>query len=388
MDEKNNALQQQYINTPFAYTKFSKNLTLLQQSMLVKVSEYLQDYVKRYFGSDLSKSRDIPRPLFSEAEKNSGIAPIMVSYAELGVSLNNYHVAHEAVKEVLALTVDAPGLDKDNNPAIIKYNIFSDGNMSSDMSNGVLFSLNPKVVDYVFDMSQGYVRHPADIARIGQVERMPMMYYYLFKRSERWKNRTVNLTVMEIKDYLGMRSRVTEGTDERRGRNIKDGSIKEAYPKFSQFRKNVLDTSISDINRLRKEGLIDVCVRYEPVYNGKRKVGNPAFIRFCIYDTIEEMQMDIAPCEQELQFAADRPGEREWYSFIQEYDGIAADALKTFSVHRYEADVLFLSASSEQISAFENLLVNDKDEVRKFHDTLHKHFGKKIGIKYFIPQRG
>ena len=95
-------------------------------------------------------------------------------------------------------------------------------------------------MDHVFDMSQGYVRHPADIARIGQIERMPMMYYYLHKKSGHWKHRLVRLTVLEIKTYLGMLGKITEGTDERSGRPRKDGKEKkEAYPKFSQFKKNV-----------------------------------------------------------------------------------------------------------------------------------------------------
>lgn len=287
MENKN----QQYISTPFAYTKFSKNLSLLQQSVLNKVSEHLQTYIRQYFGSDLRKSKDVPRPLFSAADKNNGMPEFHVDYAELGVSINNNSLVHEKVKEVLALTVDAPGVDKEGNPAIIKYNIFTEGNMSSESKNGVVFSLNPKVVDYVFDMSQGYVRHPADIARIGQVERMPMMYYYLFAKSEKWKNREVHLTVYEIKSYFGMLERPAPTSDDKgRGRPLKGDVIKEQYPKFSQFKKNVLDTSIADINRLKEEGLLDICVSYEPIYNGKRKVGNPAFIKFCIYDTKDEMQ--------------------------------------------------------------------------------------------------
>ena len=66
--------------------------------------------------------------------------------------------------------------------------------------------------------------------------------------------------------------------------------FKEAYPKFSQFKKNVLDTSIADINRLKEAGLLDICVSVEPIYNGKRKVGNPAFLKFRIYDSIAEMK--------------------------------------------------------------------------------------------------
>lgn len=402
MNEKNN-LPQQYINTPFAYTKFSKNLTLLQQSMLVKVSEYLQDKVKQYFGSDLSKSRDIPRPLFSEAEKNSGIQPITVSYAELGVSINNYNTAHEAVKDVLALTVDAPGKDKDGNPAIVKYNIFTEGNMSSDMSNGVVFSLNPKVVDYVFDMSQGYVRHPADIARIGQVERMPMMYYYLFKKSERWKDRIVHLTVKEIKEYLGMYKVVTEADvalavkkeaeeekknkqKKSRGRpmtTLKVGDIKEAYPKFSKFDSLVLAKSIDDINRLKQEGLLDICVSYESIYNGKRKVGNPAFIKFQIFDSIEEMQKANPDSQQTLLFEEPKPGEAEWQSFLSKYKGALLEYVKKFSVRAFKDDVLTFQAKEADINAFDDEAKKSEEVRNEFLKCLYQAYGKQIRFNFY-----
>jgi len=386
MEEKK-SLPQQYINTPFAYTRLSKNLSLLQQSMLNKVSEHLQSYVQKYFGSDLCKSRDIPRPLFSDAEKNNGMPIFTVSYAELGVSINNYSSANAAVKEVLALTLDAPGVDKDGNPAIVKYNIFTQANMSSDESNGVTFSLNTAVVDYVFDMSQGYVRHPANIARIGQVERMPMMYYLLFKWSERWKKREVRLTVLDIKDYLGMRSKVKDGgcdgEKKRAGRpsNTID-VIKEAYPKFSQFKKMVLDTSIKDINRLKHEGLLDVCVSYEPVYNGKRKVGNPAFIRFSIYDTIEEMEKAQKATHPELIFADDKPGEREWRMLVDMYKGELLVYMKPLKFYSYDGEHLFVSATEGQRIAFEQHITIE--EKRMFIECMKKVFGKVVEFKYHI----
>lgn len=376
-------LPQQYINTPFAYTKFAKNLSLLQQSVLNKVSEHLQGYIQHYFGSDLRKSKDIPRPLFTDAEKNNGMPDFVVTYAELGVSINNYQVARAAVKEVLELTVDAPGFDKDGNPAIVAYNIFTKANISSEESNGVAFSLNPDVVDYVFDMSQGYVRHPADIARIGQVERMPMMYYYLFKKSERWKNREIHLTVVEIKDYLGMRKRIVANNEGQRGRPTKNRTVKEAYPKFSKFNQFVLARSINDINRLRHEGLLDVCVSYEPIYNGKRKVGNPAFIKFCIYDTIEEMQRATASHQSDL-FQNEKyiSGVKEWESLKANYPGHIGELLRLLSVHSYDGIDLVLNATQQQALDIERAL-NDK-EIEIFHKAVKKFFGKIVRLKYNI----
>lgn len=382
---------QQYINTPFAYTKFAKNLSLLQQSVLNKVSEHLQSYISRYFGSDLKNSKDVPRPLFLAAEKKNGMPEFVMSYAELGVSINNYSVARAAIQEVLSLTVDAPGKDKDGNPAIVKYNIFTKANISSSESNGVAFSLNSEVVDYVFDMSQGYVRHPADIARIGRVERMPMIYYYLFKKSERWKNRTVRLTVPEIKDYLGMRGKITSGNESRAGQPIKDGEIKEAYPKFSKFNTMVLARSVDDINRLKQDGLLDVCVSYEPIYNGKRRVGNPAFIEFTIYDAIEQMQQATQQRQQKQQSGlfADtqgfKPGEKEWQQLVSMLDGELGEELREVEFVAYNEKGVLLKTSKAQHDKVESCLTDDV--IKQVKTCSIKVFGRVVNWNYSLADK-
>lgn len=388
--EKEKKLPQRYISTPFAYTKFSKNLSLLQQAVLTKVSEHLQSYVSHFFGSELRKDPKVPRPLFSEAEKHNGMPEFIMSYAELGVDIANYNVARAAVQEVLNLTVDAPSEDGDGKASVKAFNIFTHANISFEGGTGVSFRLNPEVVDYVFDMSQGYVRHPADIARIGQIERMPMMYYYLHKKSEHWTYRVVNLEVSEIKTYLGMLGKITEGTDERSGRPRKDGKEKkEAYPKFSQFKKNVIETSINDINRLCKDGMLDVCVSYKPIYNGKRKVGNPAYIEFTIYDTIEQMQQALARKQQIQQLTslfaeADeiKPGEKEWQQLVAMLDGDIGEELRKVVFVSYDGKTVLLKASREQCNKVESCLSDDViAHVKKCSKQV---FGKVIKWNYSL----
>lgn len=355
--DKKEQIQQNWINTPFSYTRISKNLSLLQQAVLVKVSEHLQPYVKEFFGSDLCKSRKVPKGLFSEAVKNSGVLRFNISYAELGVSINNYFAASKAVEEVLNIQIEAPGKDDNGKDAMIKYNVFTRGTMSSEYSTGVVFGLNPEVVDRVFDMSQDYVSHPDNIALIGEVERMPMIYYLLRVTSgHKWNKRIVDLTVNKIKEYLGMITWV-------------NGRVaREAYPKFSQFKKKVLESSIEDINRLKRKGQLDVGVSYEPVYNGKRKVGNPAFVRFRIYDTIEDMLKATAI--------------DAWRELLDTYKGVMLEYLQRFSVSSYDGKTLMLNATEEQVRAFENNLT--KDEIEVLNKCLEQAFKAKVGLKYKI----
>ena len=384
--EETKKLPQKWINTPFAFTRLSKNLSLLQQAVLVKVSEQLQPFIKEFFGSDLAKSRKVPKSLFSEAVKNSGVTQIYISYAELGVPENNFFAVKQAMKEVLDVKVEGPKKNEDGSMGMHMYNVFLSGE-TSIKNTGVVFGLNPQVIDpdkhlyvldYAFNMVEGYVSHPDNIALIGEVARMPMIYYILRDASgNNWKERLIQLTVSKIKKYLGMM--------EFSGAEI----VKEAYPKFSQFKKNVLDNSIADINRLKQLGQIDVCISYEPIYNGKRKVGNPAYIEFTIYDTIEQMQQALAR-KQKAQEPASlfaeaeevKSGEKEWQQLVAMLDGDIGEELRKVAFVSYNGKTVLLRASREQCKRVESCLSDDViAHVKKCSKQV---FGKVIAWNYSL----
>ena len=384
--EETKKLPQKWINTPFAFTRLSKNLSLLQQAVLVKVSEQLQPFIKEFFGSDLAKSRKVPKSLFSEAVKNSGVTQIYISYAELGVPENNFFAVKQAMKEVLDVKVEGPKKNEDGSMGMHMYNVFLSGE-TSIKNTGVVFGLNPQVIDpdkhlyvldYAFNMVEGYVSHPDNIALIGEVARMPMIYYILRDASgNNWKERSIQLTVSKIKKYLGMM--------EFSGAEI----VKEAYPKFSQFKKNVLDNSIADINRLKQLGQIDVCISYEPIYNGKRKVGNPAYIEFTIYDTIEQMRQALAR-KQKAQEPASlfaeaeevKSGEKEWQQLVAMLDGDIGEELRKVAFVSYNGKTVLLRASREQCKGVESCL---SDDVIAYVKKCSKQvFGKVIAWNYSL----
>ena len=384
--EETKKLPQKWINTPFAFTRLSKNLSLLQQAVLVKVSEQLQPFIKEFFGSDLAKSRKVPKSLFSEAVKNSGVTQIYISYAELGVPENNFFAVKQAMKEVLDVKVEGPKKNEDGSMGMHMYNVFLSGE-TSIKNTGVVFGLNPQVIDpdkhlyvldYAFNMVEGYVSHPDNIALIGEVARMPMIYYILRDASgNNWKERSIQLTVSKIKKYLGMM--------EFSGAEI----VKEAYPKFSQFKKNVLDNSIADINRLKQLGQIDVCISYEPIYNGKRKVGNPAYIEFTIYDTIEQMQQALAR-KQKAQEPASlfaeaeevKSGEKEWQQLVAMLDGDIGEELRKVAFVSYNGKTILLRASREQCKRVESCLSDDV--IAYVKKCSKKVFGKVIEWNYSV----
>lgn len=110
----------------------------------------------------------------------------------------------------------------------------------------------------------------------------------------------------------------------------------------------MLDNSIADINRLKQLGQIDVCISYEPIYNGKRKVGNPAYIEFSIYDTIGQMQQALAK-KQKAQEPASlfaeaeevKPGESEWQQLVAMLDGDIGEELRKVVFVSYDGKLSF-----------------------------------------------
>jgi hypothetical protein len=387
--ENEKKLPQKWINTPFAFTRLSRNLSLLQQAVLVKVSEQLQPFIKEFFGSDLAKSKKVPKALFSEAVKNSGVTQIYISYAELGVPENNFFAVKQAMKEVLDVKVEGPRKNEDGSMGMHMYNVFLSGE-TSIKNTGVVFGLNPQVIDpdkhlyvldYAFNMTEGYVSHPDNIALIGEVARMPMIYYILRDASgNNWKERSIRLTVSKIKKYLGML--------EFSGAEL----VKEAYPKFSQFKKNVLDNSIADINRLKQLGQIDVCISYEPIYNGKRKVGNPAFIEFTVYDTIEQMQQTLTKKQQAQQSVSlfdeaeeIKPGKKEWQQLVTMLHGEIGEDLQKVEFVSYDGKAVLIKASREQCQKIEKCLTDDV--INYIKKCSKQVFGKVIGWKYSLSDK-
>lgn len=80
---------------------------------------------------------------------------------------------------------------------------------------------------------------------------------------------------MQLKEYLGMAKIAEDGT-----------VIEEQYPKFSQFKKQVLDAVQEDFAKLSKEDKVDIMFTdCTPVYKRGQSRGNPEALIFKIKRT-------------------------------------------------------------------------------------------------------
>ncbi len=290
IEKKANLLDARWINTPFVYTEFFKGLSLLQQDIMIKVSDNIQNFINSYFSDGRNNSKDVPRPLFTEDDKEHHLEPIRITLAEYGITAGHYDQIEKAVKEILEIKAKRITHDEKGGLVIQWINIFLQGETpittegyTFTSKNGELktvtrskgwldFRINPEVADWVFDMSKGYVNHPNIIARISTASHTPQLYSLLKHKCE--QSGKGKLTVNEIKDYLGLFVK-----------NEKTGEKTYQLPKYSQFKKYVLQKVQSDLVRMSQEKQIDITFDFHEIMPNGRKTGDPLYIEFKLHKT-------------------------------------------------------------------------------------------------------
>lgn len=291
--EDNKQIIKKYINTPFAYARAQKGLTLLQQNIMVKVVEHLQVYIGKYFKNPvLQGSKEDPKPMMTREDRDN-LPPVRIELSELGVSSCSYSRVREALKEVLNVQLEKNTFDDEGKPVKRLIQIFSkidtpvtdkgtqvrmklgeDDELTDvqvDRTRGYVdIYLNTDMVFEMFDMNLGYVSHPKDIARIGKVDNMPLMYYLVRHKMKNFDLSKVEITPFEIRDYLGLIKRDADG-------NVTD--VK--YPRYSMFKSRIIKTALDDIKRACDAGQIDFYfdIKKEVRPRGKTR-GEPSYIEF------------------------------------------------------------------------------------------------------------
>ena len=291
MDD-NKQILKKYINTPFAYARAQKGLTLLQQNIMVKVIEHLQVYIGKYFKNPaLQGSKEDPKPMMTREDRDN-LPPVRIELSELGVSSSSYSRVREALKEVLNVQIEKNTFDDEGRPVKRLIQIFSkidtpvtdkgtqvrmklgdDDELTDvqvDRTRGYVdVYLNTDMVFEMFDMKLGYVSHPKDIARIGKVDNMPLMYYLVRHKMKNFELSKVEITPFEIRDYLGLIKRDADG-------NVTD--VK--YPRYSMFKSRIIKTALDDIKRVCDAGQIDFYFDIKEVRPRGKQTGEPSYIEF------------------------------------------------------------------------------------------------------------
>lgn len=280
-----------WINTPFAYARLARDLTLLQQNVLLKVSDQLQDYITQFFQDNRNLLPDDPNSLFTP-EATMSLPKLELRLSDFGIDKSRYGEVHKAASAVSDLRIKAPNIQDDG--SVNGYKMFpvfdeievpkTDETAPDDEKynyrTGVIHaSINPKVAAYAFNMRLGYINHPAEIAAdANQV--YSTRVYFVIKHYLQKNKMSVTIPYDKLREDLGMiviDPETGDTVDHETGE-----PLTELYPQFSRFCTNVLDKAQEDINRMAELNLIDITFTYIPIYKGRQNRGDPESIQFDI----------------------------------------------------------------------------------------------------------
>lgn len=397
-----------WIKSPFAYTKLGANLSLVQQQSLLMVSDHLQTYIKDFYNLKLDKSKKRPKSLFTEHLLKNGIPPFRIYLADLGVQAGNYRDVRKAINE-MAVMVEHPVLDDDGiptgetafNPVFEEFRVKETGDYyhyERENEDGLMemaesvrhygyidVQINPKVAEWAFDMSAGYVNHLKLIARYSTKRPTPRLYLMLMRAIGQGKKR-VRYTLQELKEYLGIVPYVNE-----------KGETVTPYPKFAHFRIKVLDAVRDDLDRMAKLNQTDIRFEYELIYPGSRKRGEPEYIEFKIERTqlgdaynviVNHQPSELKPLPQQQDMFQEEY-KKVWAKCLEDMVANVKDEqikqrFRQIGFHQYDKTTNVLTLSIPDVKFHEWV---EAEKVRKFLWYYLSLYFNKPYIQYWIPKK-
>lgn len=310
--------QQTWIRTPWKYTSLGSRLNLVQQQVLLTVSNHLQTYIRNFYDMHLDKSPVTPKPLFTQQALTDGIPPVRIYLQDLGIGSNHFEEAREMIESmILNLQVEHQEYDEQGMPTgrTRRTNVFSwagfeetgeyrhytkgnERHMTQIRQTYIDLKINPDVQMWVFDMQHGYVTHLKQIALYSTKRSTPRIYLMLLRRLGKTQQQCdIRIPMQEVREYLGMVAY-----------KDKDGKEVSPYPMFSNFRQKVLDPVMQDLQRMAAEfpSQTDITFTYDLQYPSARRKGDPEAIIFHVERTSLGMAYNVVvnhakmPVEQNL----------------------------------------------------------------------------------------
>ena len=314
-DNENNGLA--WINTPFSLTKLDKQYSLFQQNVLMITSTYLQKFVDEYFLEKRQLGDARSDFLFEQGVDHAvmNIPPIKIDIHDFVTCENmSYQKLRAELKtSILDMTVKSTLPDGSDEFAHIfsRMSIPSskngyttkDGKKVNRILGYIMLEIDPKLSKRVFDMGQGYIHHISMIAKFAKNVNTPRVYIYLLRQIGLNRSMDISVLFLELKSYLGLVE--IDSVKKEILKNEFGEPVMNKYPKFSQFKKQVLDVVRKDLQRMEKLSQTDIVfdeLKDEDfIYQSGRRKGDPDFIRFHVRRTevgevhfSKDKNMDIA----------------------------------------------------------------------------------------------
>ena len=314
-DNENKGLA--WINTPFSLTKLDKQYSLFQQNVLMITSTYLQKFVDEYFLEKRQLGDARSDFLFEQGVDHAvmNIPPIKIDIHDFVTyeNMSYQKLRMELKASILDMTVKSTlpdGSDEFTHifsrmsiPVSKNGYTIKEGKKVNRILGYIMLEIDPKLSKRVFDMGQGYIHHISMIAKFAKNVNTPRVYIYLLRQIGLNRSMDISVPFLELKSYLGLVE--IDSVKKEILKNDFGEPVMNKYPKFSQFKKQVLDVVRKDFQRMEKLSQTDIVfdeLKDEDfIYQSGRRKGDPDFIRFHVRRTevgevhfSKDKNMDIA----------------------------------------------------------------------------------------------
>lgn len=283
-----------YIQNPILYSQICGNFSLMQTNIMLS----LISSIKEKISDHIVEGKGLVGPLFTEEELKDDLV-FRIPLMSLGVDTNQYKDVEAAGKAIIKLDCTYHHTDENGNRVKTTSNIFGDFTIPDDPDkNGnprkrgyIELTMRGKIANQIFNTSNQYVEHIADIAKICHSPRTPRLYVYL--SAWRKSKSEILLTYDAVKEYLGM-------LEYDKGHNK---ITNDKCTRYALFHRDVLTPAQKELKKLAKQGKVEFYFEYEPKYATHKTRGvNPSHLLFrlipteCIMDETEELEIaDIKP---------------------------------------------------------------------------------------------
>lgn len=282
-------LDERWMKTPFVFSTFGADFTLLQQRVMIHISWALQEEIKKYLANPT-----VDKHLYADG---SILRDFRIYFKELGLLPANYNDIYEKGddgKPVIAAQMLglATKIYDEEKRQTEWYNVFSrvivpdkenfyhtthnaDGTtiITQKKEGYIQVALNPDILSYTLDMSMGYVQHLRRITEFAKKKCTPRVYLLLM-RQYGLKKLNVKIPFKDFKQYVGAY------------KENENGEISESYVKYNYFAARIIDSAKADLERMALQNQTEITFDYKPVYPKGKKRGNPDFLEFKIKETL------------------------------------------------------------------------------------------------------
>ncbi len=269
-------LPMEYIKNPILHTMMRGNLTLPLTKIMESIIYQLQDRINEHI-----IAKKMGELVTINEMDNNGMLHFEIPLKSLGIPAQNYKELEEACDAILHMEMSVVQPDDTTRRVNVFHAIEVPFKKTTGTGGEVLYKGGKRrdgivKIEMPYDsarmilsLRKGYTEHLFGIPSLCRCPRTPRFYTYLSSAYNKGLDYTI-FKYDELKDWCGV--------------NKREGSSKDtdAYKKYAEFKRSVLDPAQKELKKLSDEGKVDFYFEFEPMRPEGITRGNPTAIKFII----------------------------------------------------------------------------------------------------------